>query len=290
MSGMTKHEFGGVWTRVKLSILQDYVHFFTTALRRKGFKLHYADAFAGTGTQSAKTKGGHDLLIPSEDFEGSVRVALGLKHPFDVYHFNDLSSEHVSELKRLASDYPEREVRVTQLDANDFVKDFCASLTHNDRAILFIDPYSTELEWETLHDVALSGRIDLWMLFPLSALLRMTPKGGVKPEWEEKLNKLLGTDQWIKELYRPKPSPQIEDLFGAEVEDETERLNVEGVSNYIRSRLMQQFPYAAQPVTLYNNGHPLFLFCFAVSNNSKVAIALAEKVARSILTKRNRLG
>lgn len=287
---MTKHEFGGVWTRIKLSILQDYVHFFTTALRKKGFTLHYADAFAGTGSQSAKTKNGHDLLIPSEDFEGSVRVALGLKHPFDVYHFNDLSLDHVAELHRLASDYPERTVRISQQDANEFVKSFCGHLSHNDRAILFIDPYSTELEWETLHHVARSGRIDLWMLFPLSALLRMTPRGGVKPEWEAKLNKLLGTDQWIKELYRPKPSPRIDDLFGGESEDEIERLNVEGVSNYIRERLMQQFAFAAQPVTLYNNGHPLFLFCFAVSNRSKVAVALAEKVAKSILNKRSTLG
>lgn len=287
---MTKHEFGGAWTRVKLAILRDYVHFFTTALKQKGFTLHYADAFAGTGSQSAKTKSGHDLLIPAEDFEGSARVALGLQHPFDVYHFNDLSSDHVADLERLAAEYPERKVKVTQSDANKFVKEFCASLSHNDRAILFIDPYNTELDWETLHHVARSKRIDLWMLFPLAALMRMTPRGGVKPEWEGTLNRLLGNDQWIKELYKPKPAPRMDDMFGDELKDEIERLNVDGVSEYIQQRLMQQFPFAAKPITLYNNGHPLFLFCFALSNNSKVAIKLAEKVTNSILKKQHRLG
>lgn len=55
---MTKHEFGGVWTQLKLDVFRDYVNFFTTALKNRNFNLHYADAFAGTGQQNLKLSKG----------------------------------------------------------------------------------------------------------------------------------------------------------------------------------------------------------------------------------------
>lgn len=287
MSGMTKHEFGGVWTQLKLDVFRDYVNFFTTALKNRNFNLHYADAFAGTGQQNLKTIEGQDLLFPGEDFEGSVRVALSLRHAFQVYHFNDISEEFCAELRKLAAEYPEVDVRITQLDANDFVREFCANLGSNDRAVLLLDPYNTELDWESVKVVANSQRIDLWLLFPLSTLLRMTPKDGskIRPEWESKLNRLLGTDRWITELYKPKEAALIDDLFGEEPESEVERLNVDGVSKFVKNRLSEQFPFVSDPVTLRNKNSPLFLFFLAVSNPSNVAIGLARKVSGQIIKK-----
>lgn len=284
---MTKHEFGGIWTQLKLNVFRDYVNFFTTALKNRNFNLHYADAFAGTGQQNLKTTEGQDLLFPEEDFAGSVRVALSLRHAFQVYHFNDISEEFCAELRALAAEHPEADVRITQLDANDFVRKFCANLGSNDRAVLLLDPYNTELDWESVKVVASSKRIDLWLLFPISTLLRLTPKDGskIRPEWESTLNRLLGTDHWITELYKPKEVPQMEDLFGEEPESEVERLNVEGVSKFVKSRLSEQFPFVSDPVTLRNNNSPLFLFFLAVSNPSNVAIGLAKKVSSQILKK-----
>ncbi|WP_138436556.1 three-Cys-motif partner protein TcmP [Marinobacter shengliensis] len=284
---MTKHEFGGVWTQLKLDVFRDYVNFFTTALKNRNFNLHYADAFAGTGQQNLKTIEGQDLLFPGEDFEGSVRVALSLRHAFQVYHFNDISEEFCEELRKLAAEHPGVDVRITQLDSNDFVRDFCANLGSNDRAVLLLDPYNTELDWESVKVVANSQRIDLWLLFPISTLLRMTPKDGkkIRPEWENTLNRLLGTDRWITELYKPKEAPQIDDLFGVEPESEVERLNVDGVSRFVKSRLSEQFPFVSDPVTLRNNNSPLFLFFLAVSNPSNVAIGLARKVSGQIIRK-----
>ncbi|MCK7547152.1 three-Cys-motif partner protein TcmP [Marinobacter koreensis] len=284
---MTKHEFGGPWTQLKLDVFRDYVRFFTTALKNKNFNLHYADAFAGTGNQNLKTEEGQPVLFPEEDFEGSVRVALSLNESFQVYHFNDISEEFCQQLHRLSGEYPGVDVRITQLDANDFVREFCAGLGSNDRAVLLLDPYNTELDWESLKVVASSQRIDLWLLFPLSTLLRMTPRDGnrIRPEWEATLNRLLGTDRWITELYKPKEAPQIEDMFGAEPESEVERLNVDGVSKFVKNRLSEQFPFVSDPVTLRNNNSPLFLFFLAVSNPSNVAIGLARKVSGQIIKK-----
>lgn len=153
---MTKHKFGGPWTRLKLAILQDYLSFFTRALGKTPFNLHYADAFAGTGNQSFEDENGQGTFFEHEDMEGSARIALNIEPPFDGYHFNDLSKEHYEALKELLTEYPGKQpiTTITNLDANDFVKQFCGSLRSNDRAILFIDPYNTELNWKTLTYVA----------------------------------------------------------------------------------------------------------------------------------------
>lgn len=284
---MAKHEFGGIWTRQKLDVLRDYIYFFTTALKNRNFNLHYADAFAGTGSQDTRTALNQENLLQPEVFDGSARVALSAKQKFDVYHFNDISQEHVASLAKIADEYSDTDVKITQLDGNVFVREFCASLGSNDRAVLFIDPYSTELDWHTLSYVADSGRIDLWMLFPLSALLRMTPRDGLKPEWVERVTKLLGTDEWISELYKKKEEPLMQDLFGEEVSEEgIERLNVDGVSRFVRKRLEEQFSFVAEPIRLYGQKGPLFLFLFAVSNPSPTAIALAKKVSNQIIRKR----
>lgn len=286
---MTKHKFGGPWTRLKLAILRDYLGFFTRALGKTPFNLYYADAFAGTGKQSFDDESGQGAFFEHEDMEGSARIALNIEPAFDGYYFNDLAKPHYEALKELLKEYPEKEpiTRITNLDGNDFVKRFCASLRSNDRAILFIDPYNTELNWETLTYVAGSNRIDLWLLFPISALLRMTPTDSERldPALVKTIDRLLGTDKWQEALYKPKPEPVHDDLFG-EVENEgMERLNVQEVSDFVKSRLEEQFAYVAKPVTLYNNGRPLFLFMFAVSNSSRTAQKLAEKVSTQILRK-----
>lgn len=283
-----KHTFGGLWTRKKLAVLEDYLKFYTTALRNKPFTLHYADAFAGTGSQNPKVDYQQKDFLPEEDLDGSVRIALEVEPGFNRYHFNDLDSEHAKAIKEILAEYPNRHGVVTVQDANVFVTNFCSKMTAMDRAVLFLDPYSTELDWGTLATIAESEKIDLWLLFPLSAIVRMTPTDGdrIRPEWGETLGRLLGTDEWQKSLYKPKPLIPMEDLFGdIQVKTGSERLNIEELQNWLTERLRQLFQYVAKPVLLTNNKRPLFLFYFAVSNPSEKAWRLADKVVKDILKK-----
>jgi three-Cys-motif partner protein len=48
------HEFGDQHTELKLSIIEKYLKFFTTALRGKFKELWYIDAFAGTGSRTVR--------------------------------------------------------------------------------------------------------------------------------------------------------------------------------------------------------------------------------------------
>lgn len=285
---MVKHRYGGLWTRKKLEVLEDYLKFYVTALKNQSFELHYADAFAGTGSQDPKIIEGQELLIPEEDLKGSVITALEIYPSFDHYHFNDLNEGHVADLERIKKEYPTADIRITMEDANAFVPSFCRSLGENDRAVLFLDPYSTQLDWETLRYIRDSGKVDLWLLFPISVIIRMTPKNGdkIRDEWRDTLDRLLGTNDWEKALYKPKDAPHINDLFGVENSDvETERLNVPELQNWLTNRLRGLFPYVAKPLLLKNNGRPLFLFYFAVSNPRNKAWGLAEKAAGHIIKK-----
>ncbi|MCY4263991.1 MAG: three-Cys-motif partner protein TcmP [Gammaproteobacteria bacterium] len=170
-------EFGGQWTKIKLNILEKYLGFYTKALQNQIFTLHYADAFAGSGEQKFPGIDSQQDLLPREILDGTVRIALKTEPGFHKYHFNDLEHENVERIQEIANnEFPKKQVDCTQKDANKFVQEFCSSLGSRDRAVLFIDPFSTELQWETLKSVAESKKVDMWLLFPFSVILRLMPK------------------------------------------------------------------------------------------------------------------
>ncbi len=283
-----KHEFGGLWTRKKLEILSEYLNFYAKALKNKHFSLHYADAFAGTGIQNQKVIEGQQDLISQEDFNGSVLTALEVAPGFNHYHFNDLDTEHVAALNEIKANHPTKNIHITEKDANIFVLDFCKYLRRGDRAVLFIDPYNTEFDWASLEVVAKTKKIDLWLLFPLSVILRMTPKHGsnIIPSWEATLNRLLGTCEWKEALYKAREQSLTLDLFDNPPSNiSSERVNPDELQLWVKSRLEEVFSFVAKPVMLKNNNTPLFSFFFAVANPSEPAWGLAQKVANYIIKK-----
>ncbi|HAM75045.1 MAG TPA: hypothetical protein DCQ09_05235, partial [Alcanivorax sp.] len=167
---MTRHSFGGDWTRVKLDTLEKYLDIYTTAMKNQKFNFHYVDAFAGTGQRDGEDDPTHSLIKEIETLKGSAKRALECKKPFDHYHFNDTNPHHVKALRELAAQHPDKKVNVTQEDANVFVQHFCHDMRPMDRAIVFLDPYSSELEWSTLKAIRNTEKVDLWLLFPISTL------------------------------------------------------------------------------------------------------------------------
>jgi hypothetical protein len=282
------HKFGGIWTQKKLEILEQYLSFYAQALKNQGFCLHYVDAFAGTGSHNPEVNDVQSPLIPCEDLRGSVVTALTTSPAFHHYHFNDIDPEHIVALGKIRDEYPQCKINITQLDANDFVPEFCSRLTPNDRAVIFLDPYSTQLNWETIEHIAKSEKADIWLLFPISAILRLTPKkeDGLKESWRPIVSRLLGKSDWEKALYKPIEKPPISDLFDIQDESNTAaRINVKELELWITARLREVFAWAAEPVLLTNNGKPLFLFYFAISNKAPKAVGLAKKVANQIIQK-----
>ena len=142
-----------------------------------------------------------------------------------------------------------------------------------------MDPWSTEVKWETLKIISETEAIDVWYLFPLVALQRMLPKNG-EIICRSKLNSLLGCNDWENIFYRTDI-----DLFGET--HKFKRIDTIKLTEYIIKRLGTIFPAVAQnPRILYNSKEsPLFLFCFAVSNKNSNAQKIALKIANDVLEK-----
>ena len=270
-------QFGGDWTIEKLDILTSYLDAYLTALKNRKFKKVYVDAFAGTGT--IVTKDG------SRQIAGSARLALLAQNHFDQYYFIEKDKNKATELAAMVkAEFPTlaRQVHIKCGDANTELQGICNDIDWRyNRALLFLDPYATEVSWATLEMVAQTGSFDVWYLFPFSALNRMLRKdGNMDQSWIDCINRLLGDNDWANEFYEQDPQMNF-----FETERVIKTATTEDIQAYILKRLQTIFPAVARNPRVFHNerNSPLFLFCFAVSSSSKAAQGLALRIAEHIL-------
>jgi len=267
------NKFGGNWTEKKLDAVEEYLKFFTTALKNQNFKLCYIDAFSGSGNV---------ILNDRNVTDGSAIRAL--KYPFDRYFFIERDKEHYLELcRKIKLDYPNKSNMISVLngDCNELLQSINGRQWYSEkwRGVIFLDPYAMELDWGSLEKISRTQAFDVWYLFPFSAVNRnLKNNGKILAANEVRLSRIFGTDDWKKELYAT--SSQIT-LFD---EPEVEKIP-DGLKRFIIKRLGETFQNVAQnPVILKNtNNSPLFLLCFAVSNPNPAAWGLALKGANHIL-------
>ena len=213
---MSNMIFGGQWTDEKLGILRRYLDAYTTALKNQPFNLIYVDAFAGGGSWTPRAE------YSSEDYEdfqnlhkGSSRIALEIQDkPFDRLVFVDTNPQNIFSLQILQSQFPNRNIEITRSDANTALPTFCGKLTNFDRAVVFLDPYATEVDWHTIEAIAKTQKIDCWILFPLMAIARMLPTSNEPTEaLANRLDRIFGDRKHWQGLYSPSPQRS---LFGDE--------------------------------------------------------------------------
>jgi len=275
MGKQTKKEnsnFGGEWTVEKLIIINKYLGFYTTALKKfKGEKV-YIDAFAGSGISKIKS---------GEVLPGSPLLAL--KYDFDKYYFLDINEDNLSSLKEHVQKYfPSKVDKINFIhgDCNLNLRNVLKSLTAYQRGVIFLDPYAMELEWNILQDIKNTGILDVWYLFPFSAVNRNLNKDGKIPDGNKSaISRILGGTDWETEFY--KDSGQL-NMFD---EITLNKVNVEKIREYILKKMETVFPYVSDKSKFLKNktNSPLFLLCYALSNNSDKAISLARKVVPDII-------
>jgi len=287
--------FGGDWTEEKLDILREYLRVYTTALKKQPFELIYIDAFAGTGYRELKAEGAEGaLLFPElvkqesiEYVEGSARIALKVQQPFHRYIFIEKDEQHFKELGRLKQEFPDLSERIELVneDCNTYLQRYCRSSGWGRRrGVLFLDPFGMQVEWATLEAIAATKTLDVWVLFPLSAVNRLLVKDGVIPiGWQTRLDALFGSAGWRDKFYEiRRPTP----LF-SEVRRPKKRATWDSITDYYLERLKSVFPGVHDnPRKLPKKGRPLFLFCFVMCNPKRTAMDLALKIARGILEKK----
>ncbi|NJN65977.1 MAG: three-Cys-motif partner protein TcmP [Chloroflexaceae bacterium] len=289
------HQFGGQWTEDKLNRLRKYLNAYLTIFKKNKkaiwYRTIYVDAFAGTGNRNFPdlAEATSTPLFPDETDvkafqEGSARVALEIEPSFDQYLFIEQNPVYARQLEHLRDQFPYKKHSVTVLqgDANQLLVDWCMRTDwQKHRAIVFLDPYGMQVEWNTIDAVARTQAVDLWILFPLGQAVNrlLTRKAPPEGAWADRLTRFLGTPDWKDAFYQP--SPQMS-LFDAE-ERKDKTATFESIGTFFLDRLRSVFAGVAKnPLSLYNSTNvPIYLLCFASANPTKAPLAV--RIAQDIL-------
>ena len=232
--------FGGHWTNEKLTIIDDYLSFYTTALSRQNVKLIYIDAFAGSGKTTLK--------------DGSVvdgSAVKALQYNFDHYYFIEIDKARIKALEQIVNNrFPEKASIITIINGNcnEKLKQVLSSLTKYQRGVMFLDPYALELDWSILESASNTGILDVWYLFPVDALVRNLPHNKrITDATSNKIDRILGTHNWEEALYSE--SQQLS-LFD---EPHFERVNFEELVAFVAERLKTTFAYVSDKSRILKN-------------------------------------
>lgn len=291
---------------MKLAVIEKYLTAYLTVMKNRSFITAYIDAFAGTGYRTMRRERDNEsapeaLLFPDlatdepqQLLDGSARLALkaraaghnGAHTRFDKFIFIERNTDRYRELASLKTEFPNLadDIVIKHGDANIEIQKICNKPKwSNRRAVLFLDPYGMQVEWQTIEAVAKTRSIDLWLLFPLGIGVNrlLTRSGEIPSGWRARLNILLGTEDWYDEFYRVETTT---DLFGNDVERVVKAKN-ETIARYFINRLQSIFPPngVAVPGVLKNSlGNPLYLLCFAAGNEkgAPIAVGLANHILK----------
>jgi three-Cys-motif partner protein len=285
-------QFGGAWTQQKLQVLSKYLRAYTTIFKRNKraqfYTISYVDAFAGTGVIRRPALGGFAELIPglakAEEGlrKGSARRALEVEPPFDRYVFIEKSATKCRELKELAGEFPDKRIRIINDDANKALLKWSAELdTERERAVVFLDPFGASVEWKVISALGKTRAVDLWILFPYSAINRMLVRDRKPPiAWANRLTRVFGTADWEEKFYSSVAYHSILEPM-KQVEHTYKSVDHREIIDYFVGRLRSEFEAVGQPLPLHNSrGNLLFMLLFAAGNEhgAKAGIRIANTI------------
>lgn len=290
---MTTQKFGSSHTEQKLQALEAYLGRYATALKNQKFKLAFFDAFAGTG-QIELSQGATPLLDGAdvENFvDGSARRALLCSPPFDEYVFVEKSVSKARELEKLRLEFKgvADRIRIIRGDANEELRTFCHGRDWNEwRAVVFLDPFGNQVEWNTVVSVAGTHAIDLWYLFPagLGVHRQISRRGVVDKTHEASLDRLMGTRDWRDAFLKDQHKG---DLFEGMRTVPSKVATPESITRFMVERMRGVFKGGVldEWLPLGSNGIHMYSLLFAWANPSLKA-KLAGKLAAAVLRSQRR--
>ena len=265
--------FGGQWTQEKLNILKRYLDEYTTVLKKQRFRLIYVDAFAGEGYWHPKPLYPPEIYGDFDDVrDGSVRIALQTENrPFDHFVFIEKEPARCASLELLKQEFQDRSIQIDNDDANNVLVSFCDNLKHYERAVVFVDPYATQMSWATVEAIAATKKIDCWILFPVGAIARNMPtRQEPTAELAANHDRVFGDRKYWRGLYQEPAQLSM-------LEKRIERPGGSGpIADKYRMRLQEVFEDVAPTQRIFTNSRnsPMFELFFAASNPSGAPIAI----------------
>ena len=267
---------------------------YQNALKNQPYlQTHYVDAFAGTGKIPLKSNGIELQLWddeqgdPTEDSDnfitGSTRLALEIEPPFESYTFVEKSRSKFQELSDTFETHRHlNKISFKKGDANSEVSNFCKQMRTSDRAIIFLDPFGSQVEWNTIEKIAATEKVDLWYLFPsgVSVFRQISNKGTVDPTHVAAIDRIYGTTDWREEFLKPRFST---DLFGNGILKHEKVVTAEIAADFMIERLKKVFKggVADFKIELGKHAYPSYHLLFAWANPHPKAKALANKLSQA---------
>ncbi len=256
----------GPWSEIKLEVIRKYASAYSRILSAQGyFRHHYVDAFSGAGLHLSKEG--------RRPIEGSPIIALRTRPPFRGYHFIDMNSAKIQHLRQKAGDHPD--ARYYEGDCNDILlKQVFPQLLRDRymRCLCILDPYGLQLDWQILQTAGLSGRIEIFLNFPIMDMNRNVfrkNQDSVSAANVERMNRFWGDESWRSIAYNVQ-----QDLFGPV----SEKTDNETIAEGFRQRLknVAGFQYVADPLPMKNSRGAVVYYVLFASPNATGAKIVSE--------------
>ncbi len=270
---MPEPESIGVWTEIKLQIIQEYAAAYTTILKEQSWCRAYAyiDAFAGGGEFVSREN-------PERLIAGSPLNALNVPHKFTEYHFIDIDPVKIVQLNELV--IRRTETVYTYLgDANQILsKEILPKFRYETfkRALCILDPYGVDIEWATIASIAKARTMDVFVNFPLMDINRNAALK--KLETQDPQQGALLTKIWGDEFWKDLTYVEQTQLFEPPVLIKKIHAN-ETLKRGFTERLKRVagFAFVPEPILMRNTvGGPLYFLFFA--SHQQVAQTIAQDI------------
>lgn len=199
--GLPVFESKGMWTAHKLFFVCQYLEQTTRGLKTRRAKfprgLTYIDLFCGTGISVVRSEDGS-----SRRFPGSPVIAASIPEGFDRLILIDKDADALNAaLTRVAATGYAGEVLGRNVDVNGAASQVAGLVPEDSLNIAFVDPYSLDIHFDTIRQIASRRQLDLIILFSdRFDLGRNVHKYYYPNEEQSKLDSFLGTRDWREEL------------------------------------------------------------------------------------------
>jgi len=254
----------GRWSVEKLEMLSEYCHAYAVIMNaqkrsRPGKRawltgFYYIDAFAGPGIAESKDP---EVI---EYLEGSPLRAVACSPAFDHLWFIDRNSRRLSALGQLLDEHGGlARSTLRRGDSNRLLTEVISSLSGTERAIVFLDPYGLQVEWDTVRALASSRKADVFINFSLMGVFRnLRLTGGPSPAIRERLATVMFSTDWIDRLYVQQSG------FWSEPVLHRRQVTASEVCRHYRDDLTRIFPHVSNAAIMTNSrGGPIYALVLA---------------------------
>jgi three-Cys-motif partner protein len=272
----------GRWSEEKLDLLAQYLQAYSAIMNNQKTPsnptgrpwlraYYYIDAFAGSVRPRAKED-------EQRYIDGSPLRALQTDPRFDGYWFIDVSPRRIARIEKLREEFPDCVIEIRQGNCNEILCNEVVprlSPTSLQRALIFLDPYGLQVDWETVRELASTKTCDIFVNFSVMGVTRLLPRDqNPEPEVVEQLSKVMGSTNWITQIYQESPGIQL-DIFGNLTEPTVSRdtIQAEWLASLYTEQLRLLFPHVSRPVLMRNSTNSvLYALCLASHNQTAIKI------------------